>query len=273
MKNIKHISSFSFVIIFFVINSVLAAGATLSLTLVSASHKVGEVFDLTVKVDSIDQAINAVEGNLAFSKNLEVVNISKSGSILKIWVSDPTFSNQNGTLRFSGGLASPGFRGPSGVILHIIFRAKSAGAATIFWQGGKVLANDGQGTDILSSLEGADLVLESNGFVGGALKDSGGIILGLAVIFLIILILIFWRSQHKRQILSRETADVKDVLRRNFDLYRDQIRDQLKDLEDATKNRELNKEEKKKKEKLLDELTKIEEKIEKEIKDVEEKLN
>jgi hypothetical protein len=85
---------------------------------------------------------------------LEVENIGYSRSIFNLWTEEPKFSNVGGTIRFSGGLPNPGFVGASGSILRVTFKAVAAGQAPIVFTSGSLLANDGQGTNILDSLKG-----------------------------------------------------------------------------------------------------------------------
>ncbi len=127
--------------------------ATISFSPSSGSYKVGQTFSVGVYVGSGDQAMNAVEGVIAFPRDLvEVTALSKGGSILNLWVQEPTYSNTNGTVSFEGIVYNPGFTGSVGKIITITFRAKASGTAAVSFSNGSVLANDGAGTNILSQL-------------------------------------------------------------------------------------------------------------------------
>ena len=134
-----------------------AFAATLGFSPSTLSRTVGSTFSVSVYVASSDQAMNAASGVVSFSPaTLEVVSISKAGSIMSLWVEEPSFSNANGTLNFEGIALNPGFKGSQGTILSITFRAKNSGQAPVSFSSGTVLANDGTGTNILTSMGSAN---------------------------------------------------------------------------------------------------------------------
>jgi hypothetical protein len=55
-----------------------------------------------------------------------------------------------GTAYFGGGLPTPGYNGASGNLGTLTFRARAEGEATVSFSSGKVLLNDGLGTDAYS---------------------------------------------------------------------------------------------------------------------------
>lgn len=126
----------------------------------SGSQKVGQVFSTSVFVSSSDQAMNASSGTISFpSDKLEVVSISKNSSIFNLWPQEPSYSNTNGTINFEGIVLNPGFTGPAGNIISIQFKVKNTGNAGLSFSSGSILANDGLGTNILSSLGKANFSL------------------------------------------------------------------------------------------------------------------
>lgn len=133
--------------------SAQAAGASLLISPAQGQYSVDSTFEVSILVNTGGQSINAVEALLSFpADKLQVVNPAVSKSFIEIWTGGPSFSNTSGRLTFQGGIPSPGVTTSSGVISTIQFRAKSAGRATIkFLDGSKILANDGQGTNILTS--------------------------------------------------------------------------------------------------------------------------
>ncbi|MBI5467095.1 MAG: hypothetical protein HY975_02670 [Candidatus Kerfeldbacteria bacterium] len=134
----------------FVATSVGAA--SLNLTPGSGSHPVGQSWTVTVTVNAAGQAINASEGTIVWTTpTLSLKSISTSGSIFQFWAIQPSGSDATGRVIFSGGLPSPGYNGSGGTILRLTFQAKAVGTATVQLSGGKVLANDGQGTDVLTT--------------------------------------------------------------------------------------------------------------------------
>jgi hypothetical protein len=143
-----------FIFVFFSVKA--ASAASLYLSPSSGSYQVDKTFSVSVFVSSSDQAMNAAGGAISFSADkLEIISLSKSGSIFSLWVQEPSFSNSVGTINFEGIVMNPGFTGAGGKIITINFKAKAEGQATLTFSSGSVLANDGQGTNILSSLGSA----------------------------------------------------------------------------------------------------------------------
>ncbi len=138
----------------------LADAAIFSLAPSTNAYRVGDTFAVGVYVEELDQAINAASGVISFpTSRLEVVSISKSGSILSLWVREPSFSNTAGTVVFEGIVPNPGFAGASGRLLTITFKVKTAGTDTISFSSGSLLANDGHGTNILNKFGTARVTL------------------------------------------------------------------------------------------------------------------
>ena len=134
--------------------------ATLSFSPQSGSYAVGSLPAVTIYVSSPDRAMNAASGVISFpGDKLEVVSLSKSGSLFSLWVQEPTFSNTSGVVNFEGIVLNPGFTGQGGKILSITFRIKAAGNAPLVFSSGSVLANDGKGTNILAGLGSANFSL------------------------------------------------------------------------------------------------------------------
>lgn len=120
---------------------------------------VGSVVSVTVRV-STDAAMNAASGIVTFPSNLlQVVSVSKAGSIINLWAQEPSFSNSTGKVNFEGVVLNPGFTGGSGTLITITLRALKEGVAPIAIVGGSVLANDGKGTELLTGTSGATLTI------------------------------------------------------------------------------------------------------------------
>ena len=138
-------------------NSATAQNGSLYLSPSSGQVAVGQIFSLVLRVNTGGTAINAAEGSIVFDQaKLSVASVSKSGSVFTIWAEEPKFSNAEGTIEFAGGLPNPGYSGSNGLVLTINFRTKTAttvrGTTDITLVSGGILANDGYGTNILSSL-------------------------------------------------------------------------------------------------------------------------
>ena len=142
--------------VWFGIVSGTAEAASLSFLPTAESYTVGQMFSVSVRASSADQAMNAVDGVISFpSDKIEVLSLSKSDSIMNLWVQEPSFSNSAGTVNFEGIILNPGFTGNIGKIFSITFRAKGVGNAPVSFNSGSVLANDGKGTNIVENLGNA----------------------------------------------------------------------------------------------------------------------
>jgi len=117
---------------------------------------VGSTFTVSIYLNTGNQSINAVEANLSFPPDkLQVVSPTTGKSLIQVWISQPTYSNSEGTLKFQGAIPTPGINTESGLISTVTFRAKSTGVATLRVQdSSKVLLNDGRGTNVLSQTTG-----------------------------------------------------------------------------------------------------------------------
>jgi len=141
-----------------------AQAASLYFSPSSGSYYIGKTITVSLYVSSSDQAINAASGIISFPQDkLQVVSLSKSGSIFPYWTPDrePSFSNIDGTINFEGYLFTPGFTGATGKIISINFKVKAAGIANLKFFSGSVLANDGKGTNILTSSGNANFTIST----------------------------------------------------------------------------------------------------------------
>lgn len=159
-KKIKFLISFVLVSIFFISLPSIASAANLYFSPSSGDYKVGKTFSVSVYVSSANQAINAASGIVSYpADKLEVTSLSKAGSIFTLWVSEPSFSNSAGTVNFEGIVLNPGFTGSSGKVITITFKTKIPGNAPLTFSSGSALANDGKGTNVLTSMGKAQFSL------------------------------------------------------------------------------------------------------------------
>jgi hypothetical protein len=127
-----------------------ANGASISFSPSSGSFDVGSTFSVRVLVSSPGVSMNAVSGVVSFpSDKISVISVSKTNSIVNLWVQDPSFSNVQGTVNFEGIVLNPGFAGSNGQVITITFRTTAPGISLLSFLSGSVLANDGSGTNIL----------------------------------------------------------------------------------------------------------------------------
>lgn len=129
------------------VSPALASAATLSLSPATGSYAAGKQFTATVKLDPGTDTVNAADGTVSFDpKVLSVVSVSKDGSVFSLWTDDPTFSNTDGTINFSGGSPKP--ISTAGTVISITFKAANQGTGKVSVTKGSVLAADGKGTDV-----------------------------------------------------------------------------------------------------------------------------
>ena len=136
------------------VNIALAGNASLYLSPAAGSFFVGSTFDVSVFVNTGGENINAIEVNLKFDPTkLQVASPTAGKSFIEVWVAQPTFSNTKGTMSFIGGVPSPGINTSAGLVSTVTFRAISPGETQItFLDSSKVLKNDPQGVNILTSM-------------------------------------------------------------------------------------------------------------------------
>jgi len=131
-----------------------ADAASLGFSDVSGNYAKGSEISLDINVLSLEQSINAISGAVNFSPDqLEIISFSKNDSILNYWVEEPVFSNISGTIDFAGIIFNPGFVGENGKILKVKFKVKTDEVSKLDFSNGLVLANDGLGTSIPTTLE------------------------------------------------------------------------------------------------------------------------
>lgn len=160
---VQAVIKFALVLLFFFTAS-CAFAATLSLTPDTGVYTAGGTFTARVVVNTNGASINAADGSLSFNpKELTVVGISK-GSIFNLWTAEPSYSNSAGTISFSGGTPT-GYKGNGGTVISITFRAAAAGSPKVSFRSGSVLAADGQGTNVLTTMNGGAYTVSAAGVV------------------------------------------------------------------------------------------------------------
>lgn len=145
---------FILTLVFVVPPAVKAAGASLYLSPNSGTFFIGSTFDVSVFVNTGREDVNAVEVNLKFDpRKLQIASPTAGKSFIEVWVAQPVYSNTKGTMNFIGGIPSPGINTTAGLVSTVTFRAMAPGQTTIlFLDSSKVLRNDAEGTDILTSI-------------------------------------------------------------------------------------------------------------------------
>ena len=123
----------------------------------------GRLAEAELMLDAQNEAINAVEAELLFDADfLELVSVREGGSIVSLWLNKPAVSCQDNLCRLSfSGVVPGGFQGVlkpydhnyyPGQIFKIFFKVKSDSSGQLDWPTGRVLLNDGLGTEAQLSL-------------------------------------------------------------------------------------------------------------------------
>jgi hypothetical protein len=152
-----------------------AAQGSIFIAPATGSFFVGDTATIEVYASTDGTAVTAAEAELQFNPAvLEVVALSTAGSALKLWSEEPTFSAEEGRIRFSGS-ADSAFTRNNALLMSAVVRFKAAGEQRIQITSGALLANDGKGSNIIATL-GSGVFTTS---VRTATEsETGGLVLG-----------------------------------------------------------------------------------------------
>lgn len=160
MKKIYYLFTASVIIAISLILPKAAEAATLSFSTEPQQIYVGDVFVVSINLDSANAKINVAQAVIHFDTNmLEVKNISTGGSIFSQWANGPVYDNQVGVISFTGGTTG-NFSGSSGNILTIAFYAKQKGQTTLKFAADSALyLADGKGTQTAPHLTDGQITI------------------------------------------------------------------------------------------------------------------
>lgn len=137
--------------------------ATLRVSPSTGVYTAGTPFSVSVVLNTEGKSINAADGQLSFNPHeLSVTTVSRSSSIFNLWTEEPTFSNSAGTISFGGG-SPTGYKGGAGTIVSVTFRPLAAGTPKVTFKSGSVLAADGMGTNVLTSMGSGSFTIAAKG--------------------------------------------------------------------------------------------------------------
>jgi hypothetical protein len=147
-----------------------AHAATMSFVSSESSASIGDTVDVSVRIDSEGQSVNAAQGTIQYPANiLQVQSVDRSNSIFNIWAQEPSVNTSTGAISFLGG-GTNSFSGTSLYILDIKFLVKGTGNATLVFANAGVTAGDGTGANILDGT--TPLTVYVNGTGGAAVTPS-----------------------------------------------------------------------------------------------------
>ncbi len=114
-----------------------------------SSATVGSTISIPIVVSSSDLAINAVSAEVTFPSDMFTVKSVKKSALISFWTHEPTFSAEAGTASIEGVIFNPGWTGSSATVATLVLTPRRVGTATISFSHASVLANDGQGTEVI----------------------------------------------------------------------------------------------------------------------------
>jgi hypothetical protein len=136
----------------------ISKAATLYISPSSGSYTAGQNFTVSVLTNSQNVAVNTAEANITYSTDtLELVSVKQGTTFFLSAPGSPT--KGSGTAYIGGGLPTPGYTGSGGLVGTLTFTAKAQGTGTINIANGKVLLNDGFGTNALTTSSGSKFTI------------------------------------------------------------------------------------------------------------------
>ncbi len=123
-------------------------------------YRLGEIFPMEIELVDLKTSINAVQVDVDYNPNrLELVKISTKGSFANVFI-QKEIDNEAGYARLTGGVPNPGYTGSRGLFATFYFKGTLPGLAKVeFLPTSMVLANDGQGNNVLSKLSTASFLI------------------------------------------------------------------------------------------------------------------
>lgn len=141
-----------------------ALGASLYIDSTKNSVSAGDTFVVNVKVDSENEPINSIEGDIIIQSgdsSFEVKEFSLAGSIFGLWPRTPSLSKDGRVVSFVGGVPG-GFNVNGATLFNIIVEAKGEGSIKISPKNIVALANDGKGTKVPVTLKSKTITVNSS---------------------------------------------------------------------------------------------------------------
>lgn len=148
------------VFVFLCVGVPAAHAATLFLSPSHLELKPGQTGTVSVYVDTDGASVNAVSAQIRVQGDAVGVSaVSKNGSIVSFWAQEPSYTANGKQVQMEGIVLNPGFAGARGKVATITLKAKAVGDTDLIFESASVLANDGQGTNILSESKKANVTV------------------------------------------------------------------------------------------------------------------
>lgn len=169
MKVLKLIN---FVLFFslFVYSAIPAESALISIKNPSEKVSVGDVVVLSVLIDTENQNINVVEGDVSIvmgGDNIVIKDLSVAGSSFLLWPVKPSFSQSLNKISFTAGIPG-GINKRDAILFKIILQIQAEGQIVLSPANIKAFVNDGRATPV-------QIKFSPITFSSSALGDGGGV--------------------------------------------------------------------------------------------------
>lgn len=139
----------------------LASAASLSLAPTTVTIPAGETVTISLLLDPETDRVNTVQGAVNFSTvGLELISVSTTDSAIVYWGRSPT-SETPGRVTFLGGIPNPGVSGDRANLFDVTVRGRLEGSYPMTIEAATVLADDGEGTDVLTVVSNATVVVQA----------------------------------------------------------------------------------------------------------------
>jgi len=131
--------------------SIFPYSAFASNVYIDTSHSdffVGDTILFSVRVDSLNKNINAVEGSVMLDDvtgSVSLIDINTSGSKFSLWPLEPLPSDDNTSISFAGGTPL-GLNSKNTIIFNIVLKLQKEGHVTLAPNDFSVYLHDGKGT-------------------------------------------------------------------------------------------------------------------------------
>lgn len=163
MKKIKtKLFKIVLVVLLFFLSTSFVHAATIGFSSFRESYNVGDTVNVKVYVGTNGISVNAIAAKIKFSSDiLTLISTSKIGSVINLWAQEPSYSNSDGVVFFEG-VTLNGYSGNSGTALTLVFKAKKQGIANLSFNSASILANDGNGTEVLNNKNSVSILIKKS---------------------------------------------------------------------------------------------------------------
>ncbi len=141
---------------------------------------VGDAVPVVLEV-STKTSINAAGGTIAFAPEILVADsVTRSSSIIDLWSEEPVISNESGMIHFSGGIVGTKVTegGSHGPVFVVNFHAAKPGKVVVSLKDGELLANNGEGTNVLSGANTITFYVRAQGAASPDVNGDGVLSIG-----------------------------------------------------------------------------------------------